>query len=294
LLTDFQPHSEGDLEAVILAESFDLLGRIVGPYMYSVSGEGDGQVAIFRVEEIHALFYIRVHEFLVDATKVSPGTSLPPTLSLLTGGRWVADRHRALADGAGMRQSYADAIEWFARKHRIVFWAPGIGRHLRLELPMSGLISMRANLEKHHLLRLTKELRRLHQRCTQAGCDLTLTQAVSVRPEFESHIKGMLEYHATEVAEHVGRCLLGLRRFVREIYEENPTNNLDIARFLPDVSDEVFRYMYTSTVFQLAQWTDQRILSSTPTTAATFKKPYRQHAEWSIVERERLSSRGDR
>lgn len=272
---------------MILAESFDLLGSIVGPYMYSVQGDGDRQEAVFRAEEVQALFYIRVHEFLADAQKVSPSATLPPNLSLLSGGTWIAKLHRARAEQTGFRQAYEAAERWFDTVHRMVFWAPSVGRHLRLELSMATLISMRANLEKHQLLKLNREIRRLQTKCQQAGCDLTISQAVAVRPEFEAHLKGMLEYHATEVAEYIGRCLLGLYRYVKELYRETPTNNLDIAKYPPDVSDEVFRYMYTSTVFHLAQWTEERIASSIPETAPSFKHPYPQHADWSIVESER-------
>jgi hypothetical protein len=287
LATDYRPKTPGDLEAVILAESFDLLSSIVGPYMYSVVGDSGRQQAAFRSEEVQALFYIRVHEFLADAQKMSPSASLPPNLSLLSGGTWIAKRHRARAEHTGLLPAYEEAERWFAAVHPVVFWAPSVWRHLRLELSMATLISMRANLEKHQLLRLNREIRRLQAKCEQAECDLTMSQAVAVRPEFEAHLKGMLQYHATEVAEHIARCLLGLHRYVKELYRESPTNNLDVAKYPSDVSDDVFRYMYTSTVFHLAQWTEQRITSSIPETAPSFQHPYPQHADWSIVERER-------
>lgn len=283
----FKPQTDGDLVAVILAESFDLLGRIVGPYMYTVAPDRDGDVASFQTAEMHALFCIRVHEFLADATRVSPGTQLPQSLSLLNGGAWIADHDADRADRTELRAAYGRAISWFAREQRIVFWSGSLQRHLRLTLPMSGLLSMRANMEKHQLLRLAKEIERLHGRCTAAGCDLTMAQSVAARPEFEAHVKGMLEYHSTEIAEHVGGCLRALHAYASDIYRANPTNNLDLATAPSDLSDDVFRYMYTSTVFQLSQWTEHRIVSATPRTPASLKKPYRQHNEWSIVERER-------
>lgn len=282
-----QVQSPGDLEAVILAESFDLLSSIVGPYMYEVSGGPDEQQATFATAEIHALFYIRVHEFLADATRISASNSIPSTLSLFSGGRWLATRYPELAERAGLRSAYNATNEWLEQTHRIVFWAPSIWRHLRLELPMSSLISMRANMEKHQLLRLSKEIRRLHSRLVQSGCDISLLDAINVRAEFYEHIRGMLEYHATQVAEHVAGCFLGLYRFVRELYLENPTNNMDAIRVPDDVSDDVFRYMYASTVFQLSQWSEDRIASSTPQTAPSFRKSYRQHAAWEVVDSER-------
>jgi hypothetical protein len=58
----YQVVSPGDPEAVILAESFDLLRSIVGDYMYRVSGGKETQKAILDSAETHALSYIRVHE----------------------------------------------------------------------------------------------------------------------------------------------------------------------------------------------------------------------------------------
>jgi hypothetical protein len=90
----------------------------------------------------------------------------------------------------------------------------------------------------------------------------------------------MLEYHSTEVAEMIASCLLGLHRFVRALYERHPTNNLDAYTYPADISDDVFRYMHASTVFHLAAWTEERIVSSLPSTSPSFKKPYPQHRDW--------------
>jgi hypothetical protein len=278
--------SIGDLEASVLAESYDLLGSIVGPNMYSVSGLPDQQQAVFASREVQALFYIRVHEFLATAPKVPAVPGVPANLSLFSAGGWLSERYPLEAKESGLQEAYGQAETWFQQVYRIVFWAPSVWRHLRLELPMSTLIAMRANLEKHQLLRLDREIRRLRSRCKASGCPLTMAETVAVREEFEDHLRGMLEYHATEVTEQVGRCFHALYRFVRQRYLRTPTNNLDLIPYPDDISDEVFRYMYTSTIQGLAGWTDGRILSSIPETASCFKGPYPQHAEWSIVDAE--------
>jgi len=283
----FQAQTPGDLEAVILAESFDLLASVVGPYMYRVSGDPGEQQAIFASAEVQALFYIRVHEFLAEATRISLSPSTPSALSLFSAGGWLCGRHPDRAKRTGLEAAYKTASAWFGQVHRIVFWAPSVWRHLRLELSMAALIAMRANLEKHQLLRLNREIRRLQSKCVESGCRLSLIEAVAVRGEFEDHARGMLEYHATEVAELVGRYFLALFRFARELYLEHPTNNLDAAPFPADISDDVFRYMYVSTVFHLAKWTEERLASSIPQTSPSFKRLYRQHQAWAIVESER-------
>ena len=227
----FKVATAGDLEAVILAESFELLSDIGGPHMYSVSGEPGQQQAIFASFELLALFYIRVHEFLANATDISRAAGIPSTLSLLSGGLWLADRYESIAERAGFRSAYERARDWFDRKHRLVFCAPSVWRHLRPELTMVQLIAMRSNLEKHQLLRLNNEIRRLQSAWARNGCELTAREVVAVRDEFEGHLRGMLAYHSTEVAEMVAGCLLGLHRFVRELYERHPTNNLDLYSY---------------------------------------------------------------
>jgi hypothetical protein len=279
--------SAADLEAVVLAESFDLLASVVGPYMYRVIGEPGAQQALFASAEVQALFFIRSHEFLAEATYVSSAPSVPRTMSLLRGGSWISNRHPERAEAARLADAYRAASEWFTKVHRIVFWAPSVWRHLRLELPMSSLISMRANLEKHQLLRLTSEIHRLRSKCNQSGCELSVPNAIAVKSDFDDHIKGMLHYHATEIAEHLGRCFYALYRYVCEVYRESPTNSLDQFHIPADMSDETFRYMYASVVLQLSGWSDDRILSSTPETAPAFKMTYPQHATWESLDFER-------
>ncbi|HEX6367492.1 MAG TPA: hypothetical protein VF006_01090 [Longimicrobium sp.] len=280
----------GDLEAVVLAESFDLLGSIVGPYMYRVSGTAGEQQAMFSSAEIQALFYIRVHEFLAPTTKVSSVASAPGEFSLFSGGAWLTTRYPDEAREAGLDAAYRGAAEWFDRLHRIVFWAPSVSRHLRLELPMRSIISMRANLEKHRLLRLDREIGRLQKKCAASGCPLTTAEAVAAREDYETHIRGMLEYHATEVAEHVGQYFLALYRLVLLRYQKHPTNKLDEMPYPHDVSNDVYRYMYTSAIWSLSGWTEARIKSSIPGTSPSFKYPYPQHEDWSVVEREQSAT----
>jgi hypothetical protein len=106
----FKVTTAGDLEAVILAESFELLSDIVGPYMYRVSGEPGQQQAMFVSSELLALFYIRVHEFLADATDISRAAGVPSSLSLLSGGLWLAERYESIAGRAGLPESIASCF----------------------------------------------------------------------------------------------------------------------------------------------------------------------------------------
>lgn len=283
LSTRLRMKAEGDLEAVVIAETYDLLASIVGPCMYRVSGSPGEQQAIFPSREVQALFYVRVHEFLAAASVPAVG-SAPPNLSLFTAWFWLAQKYPEEARRAGLDHAYESAEGWFDTIHRVVFWAPSVWRHLRLEVPMRTLIAMRANMEKHQLLRLDREIRRLREKCVAAGCKLSIVEAVAAREEFEDHVRGMLEYHATEAAEHLARCFLAVYEFVRNRYLRNPTNNLAEIPCPEGVTDDVFQYMYASAVFGLSGWTERRIVESLPETAYAFKGPYPQHADWEIIE----------
>jgi hypothetical protein len=282
----FRIRTAGDLEAVVVAGSYDLLGSIVGPYTYRVSGAPRDQQAIFANQEVNALFYIRVNELLAPAGPALSVDDAPQNLSLFSAGEWLAKKYPTDEGAFALGEAYSRAADWFNNEHRVVFWAPSVWRHLRLVLPMQQIIAMRANLEKHQLLRLDREIRRFRNKCAESGCELTWAEACAAREEFEDHIQGMLEYHATEVAEHVSRYFLAFYRFLRGRYNRNPGNNLDAH--LPDapVSDDVYRYMYASAVVGLSGWTEARIEASVPHTTRNLKGSYPQHADWSIVEAE--------
>lgn len=258
--------------------------------MYAVSGDRGEQQAVFASAEVHALFYIRVHEFVAASTKVPASLGGPKPFSLLSAGEWIATRHPERAEWAGLKEAQRRAQAWFDQTHRIVFWAGSLGRHLRLELPMTSIVGMRSNLEKHQLLRLDREIRRLQSKCVESGCALSLAQAVAAREEFNAHIRGMLAYHATFVAESLGSYFLALYRFVHEIYLERPTNVLKQILPLSETSDEVFRYMYASTISGLSAWTEERIKASIPSISPSFRPEYPQHAEWTVVDSERTDT----
>lgn len=277
--------TEGDLEAVVIAETYDLLASVVGPYMYRVSGPPGEQQAMFQSREAQALFYVRVHEFLADAS-LPVVDSAPANLSLFNAGLWLAQKYPDEAKSAGLDHAYGAAQAWFSIIHRVVFWAPSVRRHLRLEVPMQTLIAMRANMEKHRLLRLDREIRRLRAKCSASGCELSIVETVAAREEFEEHLRGMLNYHGTEVTENVARCFLAVYEFLRNRYMQNPTNKLDQVLCPAGVTDDVFRYMYASAVVGLSRWTERRIVESLPEIARCLKGPYPQHAAWEIVESE--------
>lgn len=275
--------TEADLEAVLLAEAFSLLAAVIGPYTYTVSGRRGQQQALFANADAYTLFYIRVNEFLAERELRGALAAARPSVSLLSGLEWLASRYAGEAKVAGLDQACHQARDWVTATHHIVFWAPSIWRHVRLSLPARTMIAMRANFEKHHVMRLDQELTRLRRKCAAAGCPLSVAETLGVRAEFDDHLKGMLEYHATRVVELLGRLLLSQWNFVRRRYEQNPTNNLDLIAGSAQYSHEVFRYMYGSTVLGLAQWSEERITSCIPETAPSLLGTYPQHKPWDDV-----------
>lgn len=200
-------------------------------------------------------------------------------LSLFDGGLWLIERYPDEAATAGWAHEAGELKEWMDRPVRIRFWSGELCRHLEFEEPFRGILGSHANLLKHNLLKLGVELRRLQRRCARSGAQLTDAQVVGARDEYAAHLKGMMEYHATEVAERVGRYFLGFYRFVCARYERNPTNNLDEMAMPSGMTDNLFRYLYASTIFSFAGWKEERLMSSIPETGLHFKPPYPQHED---------------
>ena len=61
-----RPRSSGDFEAVVLAETYDLLASLLGPYIYELAGNAYGQEASFPRHDARDYFFIRLSEFFSE------------------------------------------------------------------------------------------------------------------------------------------------------------------------------------------------------------------------------------
>jgi hypothetical protein len=273
----FRITTAGDLEAVIVAETYDLLSSVFGPYTFEVSGLPGQQQAVFASESAFTLFCVWMYEFVAQEPRAYTGPEKISDRSLFGGGLWLAERYATEAKAAGLDVAGQELLGWLERPIRVRFWSGSLGRHVSLNESFRTLMAPQAHFAKHSLLKLGREITRLREMAGRANCPLTEAEAVDARDEFRAHLEGMMEYHATELAELAGRYFLSFFRFVRGRYEENPTNRLDQIRPPADISDEVYRSMYASAVVGLARWTERRIESSIPQTADSFKNVYPQH-----------------
>jgi hypothetical protein len=232
---------------------------------------------MFASESAFTLFYIWMYEFVAQEPAVFTGSEKVKDRSLLGRGLWLAQRYAREAKAAALDVAGQHLLEWLERPIRVRFWAGSLRRHISLNESFRTLMAPQAHFAKHSLLKLGREISRLREMSGRANCPLTEAEAVDVREDFKAHLEGMMQYHATELAELAGRYFLSFFRFIRGRYEGNPTNHLDQIRPPADISHDVYRYMYASAVVGLARWTDKRIESSIPQTADSFKKRYPQH-----------------
>ena len=272
----FRLASLGDFEAVFVAETFALLSEVFGPYCFTVSGAQGDQQVVFRSAAEHRLFYIRMHEFVAEATDVYSGEEAPHSLSLLDGIAWLTKRFPDEAAAAGLDVAVKKLTSWLDRVVRVRFWSGALWRHLTFSDSFRTLLAPQAHFSKHTLLKLGIEVRRLRRMCERAGCIITDAEAVAAKDEYAAHLDGMMQYHATELAELAGRCFLAFHRLLKARFEKNPTNNLDLIQAPAGVTDDVYRYLYASTVVSFSGWTESRILEFIPETRRNLKLPYPQ------------------
>lgn len=221
----FRITTAGDLEAVIVAETYDLLSSLLGPYTFKVSGPPGAQQAVFANEAAFTLFYIW-YEFVAQEPAVFTGPEKITDRSLLGGGLWLADRYGSETTAAGLNVAGQQLLDWLERPIAVRFWSGSLWRHVSLNESFRTLMAPQAHFAKHSLLKLGREITRLSEMAGRASGPLTEAEAVDAREEFKAHLHGMMEYHATELAELVGRYFLSFYRFVRGRYDENPTNRL--------------------------------------------------------------------
>lgn len=223
-----------------MAESYDLLSSIFGPYTFTISGLPGQQQIVFACEPAFTLYYILIYEFVAQEPAVFTGPESIPDRSLLGGGLWLAKRYSNEARAAGFDVASQRLRDWLERPIAFRFWSGSLWRHVSLNESFRTLLAPQAHFAKHSLLKLGREITRLQKMAGKANCPLTDAEAIDAREEFKAHLQGMMEYHATELAELAGRYFLALYRFVKARYEQNPTNNLDQIRPPADVSNDVY------------------------------------------------------
>ena len=160
----------GDLEAVIVAETYDLLSSVFGPYTFEISGSPGQQQVVFAAEPAFTLFYILMYEFVAQEPSVFTGPEKVTDRSLLGGGVWLAQRYGEEAQAAGLDVAGQELLEWLERPIAFRFWSGSLGRHVALNESFRTLMAPQAHFAKHSLLKLGREITRLREMADRANC----------------------------------------------------------------------------------------------------------------------------
>jgi len=274
--------SEGDLEAVVLFETLDLLAGLLHPAFFTIHGAPGEQNVSFLTRELWVLFFIRVHELLAPETGVARFPGAPSSVSLFSGLEWLCARY---PDESSPDLAYAvrAADSWLTASKRVVVWSGALDRHLRCEVSLQQLISIYANLAKHSFLKSTRQVDRVRRLCSSAGPTITFEDSMAARDEFFQHIEGMLQFHSTRLVEYLGAVFLALRDFVARRAVPR-TNVVDDIKPPSPTSSSTFHFMYAEALWRFSGYSHERIQSCTPSTSPSFTGEYAQHAGWDDVE----------
>jgi hypothetical protein len=275
----FEIRSIGDLEAVTIAETFDLLAGVFGPYCFTVTGSEDAEQAYFGSSASHTLFFLKANELIAVAKDIAvPGVS-KKDLSLIDAGEWLAAQFAPNETGAGVQLAISNLQTFLNEEFRIRFWSGALGYHLQLKQSFAELLRFHANFEKHSLLKLSVEVRRLRAALSTAGCELSYSEVLVARDEFSAHIKGMMEYHATELAEMLGHYFIALFRLASDRVDKSFEGRRTLQYYPAGITDEFFQDLYSSAILTFSGWPEERIVRFIPKTASILKLPYPQHED---------------
>jgi hypothetical protein len=218
-----------------------------------------------------------MYEFVATESPIFVGEDGFKDRSLFGGGKWLVERYPDEAAVAGMDTAATELAAWLERRVRVRFWSGNLSRHVELNETFRTYMAPQSHFAKHSLLKLGREVIRLRDMAVRAGTSLTTAEAVAAREEFVEHLSGMMEYHATQLAELVGKYFVAFHRFVKNRYNKYPTNNLDLIPAPDGISDDVYRYMYAHAVVSFSRWSQARIEEFVPDTASSLKPEYPQH-----------------
>jgi hypothetical protein len=270
----YRVSSAGDLEVAVLHEAHDLMADIVTPFLYSVSGAPGDQQAVFKSAEAFRLFAIRASELWSEARENVSVPGAPQNVSVLGGLQWLTPqlKERAAVDLAA---ALAELSSWLDQPDSCRFWCGALSDHFEFTVPRRHLWTLWANAIKHTFLRLQKVTKQISGWCDASGKPVKDSDVLYVLEAFEEWLAGYCEYHATRLAELIGRVLLALNKLVHERWEANGRTN-DARRIAhPPGTSTFFQDLHTS-VLVFHRYDESRITDYLPETSPNLRKPYLQ------------------
>jgi len=194
--------------------------------------------------------------------------------SLLRGLRWLCGSHDAETKECNLQTTLHNLEAWINASADVTFWCGDLQEQLKFPLLNRDLISFGANTTKHHLIRLSSMLEKLHKILSAAGYSFTAQDIVAILSSMTEEVRHRLRYHATYLLELLGNLFESLNALIDRRFRKNPTNRVDEMIMPAGVTSDVFRDLYGS-VLAFKRYSPERIRDFTPTAMPLLRKPYR-------------------
>jgi hypothetical protein len=256
--------SEGDLEVVVLHELHAALAEIIGPDLYTVTGDVPHQGVMFHNAPSFKLFLIMLTEIFASGTRSTLINNEFANWSLLQGIDWLCWKHPREIAPTGLNTAVNDLTAWLANDETARFWCGDLGVHVSITISNGQLISFAANTAKHRLLRLSDLIRRLDDLCTKSGHQFTPQELVAVLSALTEEVDNRLIARSAHVLSYLGNIFRCLNAVILERFNKNPTNRIADMQFPEGITSDVFRDLYGSVLVFKRYEESSRIRQFTP------------------------------
>ena len=184
--------SAGDLEVVLLHETHSVLAEIIGPNLYTIYGTAPEQDVTFKSEQHFNLFLILLVELTAEGPRSAFIGDKYQNWSLLRGLHWFCGTHDDETKACHLQEHLHNLETWINSSAEVTFWCPDVEVQLKFPLLNYDLISFGANTTKHHLIRLSAMLEKLHRVLSTAGYSFTAQETVGVLSSMTDEVRNRL------------------------------------------------------------------------------------------------------
>jgi len=266
--------SSGDLEVVVLNEAHSALASIIGPDLYKIGGEAPEQTAIFHDDPAFDLFLIFAGEFFSEGVRSANISGKYQNYSLFSALMSLAEKHQGEMQARYLHSVLEKTDAWMTREVEFEFWCPEVQTQIKLLLSRKQVLHFGNVAVKHNLLRLSDLLTKLAKWCQDADYQFSSQQLIPVFNSMNEEVRNRLRYHATYMLELLGEVFMAVNRIIVSRFDANPTNRADQTHFPSDLTDDVFRDLYSSMLVFRRYDEDKRIRAYTPACSQYLKLKY--------------------
>jgi hypothetical protein len=268
----FRVDSPGDLEIAILHEAHSLMADIITPRLYKVVGIPSEQMIHFATGAAFELFAIRVAELVSESRGNVKIPGVPANVSLVSGLTWVADR-LSEPGTASLRAQLRTLTAWLEERDPCRFWCAGLGVEMTFYVPRIQLWNVFGNNLKHTFLRLQRVTKQLHRWSADAGLIVDGSDVLHVLDAFGEWLRGYCEYHASMVAELIGRVFDALNNIIWQRWQANGATNKSSQIVHPPGASSYFQDLHGS-LLVFRRYDETRITALIPETSPNLRQIY--------------------